>query len=320
MEDLDSTVDPKQNKLPRWDEDNGQPVWGPKTFELARQCLYGFQNIRQEDREDIIQEFAVKHILMEGFEGRGNFSAWLGSCLEKAAIDFLRVKTQSRIDPDKRRKWVGLEIEDEEGERQELPLPGKIGPCDHVGLAAHYIRTRLGKKNETSDLVQKHLAECRACEQLFERFGTEEGKVHEFLASVYFHWGWLENEAYLDNAIVTFIEEDTYRESRKRAIVRQLESDREEKKRQLKELRDKPAFKTESQDEAKDNEVQKQELIRQLEAGLEKKNRQLEALTGEPAINTKGQRTCSKCGQSGHNARTCSPSKEDTQSHPSSAT
>jgi len=167
--------------------------------------------------------------------------------------------------------------------------------------------------------MQKHLGECRACEQLFERFGTEGFKVEEFLASVYLHWLWLENEAYLDNAIVTWVEELVYQEGRKRALVRQLESDREKKEGQLKELRHKRAIKTESQDETKDHEVQKQELIRQLEAGLEKKNKQLEALTGTPAINTKGQRACSKCGQSGHNARTCSRPKEDTQSHPSGA-
>src|SRR5712692_11054563 len=92
-----------------------KPKWDEETFALAKKILSKFDNIRYEDREDIIQDFATAHPHMEGFDGKSKFSTWLYSCLSNDARDFIRKRDQTRVDPDKRRKWEGLDRRNEDG-------------------------------------------------------------------------------------------------------------------------------------------------------------------------------------------------------------
>src|SRR5712691_2015035 len=92
--------DSSANKItePIWDEVDGFPCWGPRTYALAMKILHssklGF--ISLEDKQDIIQDFAVKNPTFEKFKGKAKFSTWLHSGLYNMACSSARDKKHLR--------------------------------------------------------------------------------------------------------------------------------------------------------------------------------------------------------------------------------
>src|SRR6266478_2224071 len=94
-------VDSAPNRLttPRWDEE---------TYALARKIVSRIGFILEEDKEDIIQDFAAKNPTFEKFDGRSKFSTWLRSGLNHQAVDFVRKKDQLRKNPENRLRFESL--------------------------------------------------------------------------------------------------------------------------------------------------------------------------------------------------------------------
>src|SRR6266700_3940174 len=88
----------KKMTEPTWDEMNGHPCWGPRTYALAMKILHSskFGFISLEDKQDIIQDFAVKNPTLRKFEGKAKFSTWFHRGLYNMAADFARDKEHLR--------------------------------------------------------------------------------------------------------------------------------------------------------------------------------------------------------------------------------
>src|SRR2546430_68071 len=118
-------VDASSSAKALWDEEQGRPYWGEKTYALAQRFVNRFGFIRQqEDKEEVLHDFATKNPQMEGFNGRAKFSTWLYSCLFRQAVDFARKKYLLRIPEERRPREVSIDTpkEDDKGKdfRAEL--------------------------------------------------------------------------------------------------------------------------------------------------------------------------------------------------------
>src|SRR5882672_3043702 len=194
---MDANNNPKTVDL---DESFTNQSWDKDTFALARKVLARFPNIQHADREDIIQEFAIKHPNMEGYGRRSKLSTWLRSCLKNRARDFLRELNQTRT-IEKNRIVVESITQDEYHAAHQLrqgrpPCPGTMeivyyvfaaqGPFwkDEVELGA-YLVTKLvnlafsdSKSGEEVgafpfEVIGNHLMECDACARLATKIKTQ---------------------------------------------------------------------------------------------------------------------------------------------------
>ncbi len=305
-----STMAQQTDIVPNWNEENGRPVWGNKTFALARRILGKFDNISCEDREDIIQDFALKQPGMERFGGRAKFSTWFHSCLTHRALDFIKLRDQTRLAEEKRRHFEYLDETTEHTEKLDRTASEKLqlNRAHKPDLIVRYVFRGLAGVCITEQEifeVERHLAECAFCPETYEAMREIE-------------WFWrgspdqvgLEVEQRLAECGVVLPapgSEFEYRHVENVPVI--LSTSREDKdfyeilkNREIIEAAEAEQKLASNTEKVASNPSEKQLEITQLPLVLGHDG---------AASRVKGRRVCSNCGKSGHNIRRClEPRKE----------